>query len=244
MSSDIWLAVDESLADLFVGQDVGLQAALEDIGKAGMPPISVSPNVGKLLHLMVQMTGSRRILEIGTLGGYSTIWLARALPPDGVLVSLELRDEYAAVASQNVERAGLSDLVEIRTGAAKEGLAQLAVEKVDSFDFVFIDADREGYPDYLAGMLPPCRGGTIIVADNVVRDGAVFDDAQSDPILEGVRSFLSDIAANPRLSAAGIQLVGAKGYGSGQDREVLKRAAQVLRIGRHSMEVLRERETA
>ena len=212
MSSDIWLAVDESLADLFVGQDVGLQAALEDIGKAGMPPISVSPNVGKLLHLMVQMTGSRRILEIGTLGGYSTIWLARALPPDGVLVSLELRDEYAAVARQNVKRAGLSDLVEIRTCAAKEGLAQLAVEKVDSFDFVFIDADKEGYPDYLAGVLPLCRGGTIIVADNVVRDGAVFDDAQSDPILEGVRSFLSDIAANPRLSAAGIQLVGAKGY--------------------------------
>ena len=212
MSSDVWLAVDESLADLFVERDAGLEAALEATAEAGMPPIGVSRNLGKLLYLMVQMSGTRRILEIGTLGGYSTIWLARALPPDGVLISLELLDEYAAVARKNVKRAGLSDVVEIRVGAAKEGLAQLAAEDVDPFDFVFIDADKEGYSDYLAGALGVCRAGTVIVADNVVRDGAVFDDARSDPVLEGVRSFLDDVAANPRLSAVGIQLVGAKGY--------------------------------
>ena len=212
MSSDVWIAADQSLAGLFIERDVGLEAALEASRKAGLPPIAVSPNLGKLLYLMVQMTGTRRILEIGTLGGYSTIWLARALHPDGVLVSLELQGEYARIARQNVERAGLSDLVEIRVGAAKEALAQLATEDIDPFDFVFIDADKEAYPDYLAGALPLCHAGTVIVADNVVRDGAVFDAAQSDPVLEGIRGFLDAVAANPRLSAVGIQLVGAKGY--------------------------------
>ena len=212
MSSDVWIAADQSLADLFIERDVGLEAALEASSKAGLPPIAVSPNIGKLLYLMVQMTGTRRILEIGTLGGYSTIWLARALPPDGVLVSLELQGEYARIARRNVERAGLSDLVEIRVGAAKEALAQLAVENIEPFDFVFIDADKEAYPDYLAGALSLCHTGTVIVADNVVRDGAVFDAAQSDPVLEGIRGFLDDVAASPRLSAVGIQLVGAKGY--------------------------------
>jgi len=212
MSTDLWRAIDESLAELFVERDGGLDAVLEATSRAEMPRISISPNLGKLLYLMVQMAGSRRILEIGTLGGYSTIWLARALPRDGVLVSLELRDEYVSVARQNVERAGLSDRVEIRAGAAKEGLAQLAMEEAEPFDFVFIDADKEGYPDYLSGALPLCSSGAVIVADNVVRNGAVFDETRSDPDIEGIRAFLDDVAGNPRLSAVGIQLVGAKGY--------------------------------
>ncbi len=209
---DVWNTVDEALADLFVERDVDLEASLRAAEEADLPPISVSANLGKLLHLLVRMTGASRVLEIGTLGGYSTIWLGRALPPGGILVSLELLESHASVAARSIRAAGLSDVVDIRVGDAKETLERMAAEGAEPFDFVFIDADKEGYSAYLEGSLRLCRPGSVIVADNVVRNGAVFDDSRRDPVLDGVRSFLADVSANPRLSAVGLQLVGAKGY--------------------------------
>ena len=212
MSSDVWTAVDEALAAQLIKADEGLEAVLRASEEAGLPPIAVSPNLGRFLTLLVQMSGARRILEIGTLGGYSTIWLARGLPADGVLISLELMELHAEVARTNIGSAHLSAAVEIRVGPAKEGLAKLAAEGAEPFDFVFIDADKEGYSDYLAGALAVSRPGTVIVADNIVREGAVFDSTQSNSTLEGIRSFLDDVAASPHLSAVGLQLVGVKGY--------------------------------
>ncbi len=212
MTTERWLAVDEALADLFVAPDPALDGALASSTEAGLPEIAVSPNLGKFLALLVRVSGATRVLEIGTLGGYSTIWLARSLPPGGSLVSLELLDKHAEVARHNVAQAGLADRVTIRVGPAADSLRDLATEEAEPFDFVFLDADKEGYPEYLAGALPLSRPGTLIVADNVVRDGAVFDPAQSNPVLEGVRGFLRDLAANPRLTSVGLQIVGAKGY--------------------------------
>jgi predicted O-methyltransferase YrrM len=177
-----------------------------------MPEIAVSANLGKLLCLLVQISGSERVLEIGTLGGYSTIWLARGLPAAGSIVSLELLDDHAAVARQNLARAGVSEMVDILIGPAADSLAELIAADATPFDFIFLDADKESYPVYLERALALSRPGTLIVADNVVRKGAVFDASQSDPILEGVRRFLSDVSDRPNLSAVGLQLVGAKGY--------------------------------
>lgn len=212
MSNDEWLAVDEALADLFIGPDAALDAALASSVEAGMPEIAVSPNLGKLLSLLVQISGARRVLEVGTLGGYSTIWLARGLPADGALITLELMEEHAAVARQNMERAGLSDMATIRVGPAADSMRTLIDEGVDPFDFIFLDADKESYPTYLELALELSRPGTVIVADNIVREGRVFDPSQSDPALEGLRTFLQDLSANPRTSGVGLQLVGAKGY--------------------------------
>ena len=207
-----WVHVDEALADLLIEPDPDLDAALSVSEEAGLPAIAVSPNLGKFLALLVQISGARRVLEIGTLGGYSTIWLARALPAGGHLLSLELLESHAEVARRNLAVAGLSDVVEVRVGPASETLAALDAENTEHFDFIFIDADKEGYPQYLRGALALARPGTVIVADNIVRSGGVFDPDRTDPVLEGVRTFLADLSAEPRLSAAGLQIVGSKGY--------------------------------
>lgn len=212
MSSDPWLAADEALAELFVKPDAGLAEALVSSAEAGLPEIAVSPNLGKLLFLLVQISGAKRVLEIGTLGGYSTIWLARGLPPHGSLVSLELEERHAKVARRNLARTGLADIVSIEVGPATQSLAELIAAGAGPFDLIFIDADKENYPAYLEGALALSRPGSVIVADNVVREGAVFDAAQTNPVLEGIRTFLADVASNPRLSAVGLQLVGSKGY--------------------------------
>ena len=207
-----WTAVDRYLTDLLVPADAALAATLEESARAGLPPIAVSPTEGKLLHLLARVHGAREILEIGTLGGYSTIWLARALPPGGRLVTLELDPAHAEVARANVARAGLAGAVELRVGPALETLPRLAAEGRSPFDLVFLDADKGGYPAYLAWALRLTRRGSLIVADNVVRDGAVIDPASEDPNVLGVRRFLELLAAEPRVSATAVQTVGSKGY--------------------------------
>ncbi|MEJ7752216.1 MAG: O-methyltransferase [Candidatus Limnocylindrales bacterium] len=212
MSQDRWTAVDSYINDLLVRPDAALEAALEGSEAAGLPAIQVAANQGKLLHLLVRLQGARTILEVGTLGGYSTIWLARALPPDGRLVTLELDPTHAEVASANIARAGLVARVEVRVGPASESLSRLTQEGVEPFDMVFIDADKEGYPDYLDWALRLTRPGSLIVADNVVRGGAVMDPASSDPRVQAVRRFIELVAAEPCLDATVIQTVGSKGY--------------------------------
>ena len=216
MSEAQWTAVDRYLADLFVGSDPALDAALAASDAAGLPQIAVSPTHGKLLHILARsvMTnggpGARKILEIGTLGGYSTIWLARALPAGGRLISLEANPKHAEVSRANIARAGLAGKVEVRVGKALDTLPALTSEA--PFDLVFIDADKEGYCDYLAWSLKLTRPGSLIVADNVVRKGALADPANEDPLVQGVRRFTELVAAEPRVNATAIQTVGSKGY--------------------------------
>jgi predicted O-methyltransferase YrrM len=207
-----WTAVDHYLTDLFVPPDSVLEQALATSAEAGLPEIHVAPNQGKLLQLLAQLQGARNILEVGTLGGYSTIWLARALPRGGRLITLEASARHAEVARTNLDRAGLSDLVEVRLGQALDTLAELEAEGVDPFDLVFIDADKAGYADYFAWALRLTRQGSLIVADNVVRKGAVIDAASSDADVQGVRRFNEIVAAEPRISATAVQTVGSKGY--------------------------------
>ncbi len=212
MTQERWNAVDRYITDLLVPPDQALEAALEDSVVAGLPSIQVAANQGKLLHLLARLRSARTILEIGTLGGYSTIWLARALPVDGWLVTLELDPRHAEVARANIARAGLDERVEVRVGPASESLARLADHGDGRFDLVFIDADKEGYPDYLGWALRLTRPGSLIVADNVVRGGAVIDPADADPRVQAVRRFIELVAAEPRLDATVIQTVGSKGY--------------------------------
>lgn len=212
MSPDQWTAVDRYLTDLFVPPDAALEAALQDSAAAGLPAINVTPNQGKLLMLLAQVQGARNILEIGTLGGYSTIWLARALPKGGKLITLESEPKHAEVARKNIARAGLADSVEIRLGRALATLPDLAAERRDPFDFIFLDADKESYPDYLAWSLKLSRPGSLIIADNVVRKGDVIDRASPDPRVQGMRRFNELLAAESRVSATAIQWVGSKGY--------------------------------
>ena len=212
MSWELWDEVDRYTAGLLVGEDEILAGALAAGVEAGLPPIAVSPNQGKLLHLLARIHGASRILELGTLGGYSTIWMARALPGDGRLVTLELDPAYAAVAGASIERAGLSERVQIRVGPAADSLRALLQEGVERFDMVFIDADKQSTPEYFALALELCRAGGIIVVDNVVRDGAVADPASADTGAQGMRRFLELAAAEPRVSATTIQTVGSKGY--------------------------------
>ena len=211
MTEDRWTAVDRYLTDLLVPSDPALEDALGASEVAGLPQAQVAPNQGKLLHLLARIQGARRILEIGTLGGYSTIWLARALPPDGRLVTLEANPRHAKVARANLERAGLTEVVEVRVGPALETLPRLAAEAGGPFDLVFIDADKPSNPDYLSWALRLTRRGSLIVADNVVRGGAVLG-AGGDASVQGVRRFLELVAAEPRLTATAIQTVGSKGY--------------------------------
>jgi predicted O-methyltransferase YrrM len=207
-----WTAVDEFLAATLLTADPALDAALADNAAAGLPAIDVAPNQGKFLHLLARIANAHRILEVGTLGGYSTIWLARALPAGGRLVSLEVNPHHAAVAAANIARAGLAQLVDIRIGPALDTLAQLTAAGTEPFDFIFLDADKPPSPQYLAAALRLARPGTVIVADNVIREGKVIDADSPDPAAQGVRRMLQDMAANPRLSATALQTVGSKGW--------------------------------
>lgn len=212
MTHDQWTAVDQYLVELFAPSEAALDAALEATADAGMPLINVAPNQGKLLYLLARAHGVRSILEVGTLGGYSTIWLGRALPPDGRLITLELDPKHAAVARQNIQRAGLAAAVEVRVGPASASLAQLVEESVGPFDLVFIDADKPSTPDYLAWAMRLTRPGSLIIIDNVVRDGAVINADSDDPGVQGVRKALAALANDPRLVATALQTVGSKGY--------------------------------
>jgi len=209
---DTWSAVDGYVTDLFQLSDPDLEAALKATAEAGMPAINVAPNQGRLLEVLARSQGARRILEIGTLGGYSTIWLARALPEGGRLLSLEFEPKHAEVARANLARAGLDGIVEVRVGRAADSLAKLVDEGTEPFDLVFIDADKPGYPGYLDWSLKLTRPGSLIVADNVVRGGAVADPANRDDLLVAIRRFLERLATDPRLKATVIQTVGVKGY--------------------------------
>jgi predicted O-methyltransferase YrrM len=208
MSQELWTAVDRYITDLLVPADAALEKALQASVDAGMPAIAVSPNQGKLLMMLAQMLGARKILEIGTLGGYSTIWLARGLGPGGRLITLEADPKHAGVARSNIARAGLSAIVEVRLGCALDTLPMLE----GPFDLIFIDADKVSYPEYLQWAVRLTRAGSVIVADNVVRKGAVIDADSSDQNVQGVRRFNEILAAEARLSATTIQTVGSKGY--------------------------------
>jgi predicted O-methyltransferase YrrM len=207
-----WRAVDGYFAQMIVGADRALEQALESNAAAGLPKIDVAPTHGKLLYLLMRMAGARKALEIGALGGYSAIWIARALPPDGRLVTLEADERHARVAAQNIARAGLSEKVEIRVGPALGNLPKIEAEGVAPFDFVFIDADKSNNDNYLAWALRLSRPGTVIVVDNVVRDGAIVDRAPPDPGAAGIRRMFEIMAREPRLAATAIQTVGAKGW--------------------------------
>jgi predicted O-methyltransferase YrrM len=212
MTRKIWNAVESYLNEKLVPADATLQAALMNNIASGLPTIDVAPHEGKLLYLLAKMRSAKRILEIGTLGGYSTIWLARALPEDGSLITLELDPKHAEVATTNIAAAGLSSRVEVRLGPAQDSLAKLHAEGAKPFDFIFIDADKSGYPAYLDWSLRLSQPGTVIVADNVVREGGVIDAESKDASVQGVRRFLDQIATDPHLEATALQTVGSKGY--------------------------------
>jgi predicted O-methyltransferase YrrM len=212
MLQERWTAVDSYIGETLVPADPVLEAALRASAEAGLPPISVSPTQGKLLHLLAWAQRARQILEIGTLGGYSAIWLARALPLGGRLITLEADPRHAEVARANLAHAGLTDFAEVRVGPAQDTLPQLHAAGDGPFDLIFIDADKPSYPDYLSWSLELSRAGTMIIADNVVRDGAVADSASRDANVQGVRRFIEMMAAEPRVSATAIQTVGIKGY--------------------------------
>ncbi|MET9883189.1 O-methyltransferase [Streptomyces sp. NPDC006430] len=210
MTQQTWTAVDDYFDGLLVEEDAALVAAAADSEAAGLPAHQVAPNQGKLLNLLARIHGARRILEIGTLGGYSTIWLARALPPGGRLVTLEVDAQCADVAAANIARAGLADVVDIRRGRAVDLLPELS--DLAPFDLVFIDADKPSNPDYLKWALALTRPGSVIIGDNVVRDGAVVDPDSPDPRVQGVRRFTELISEHPKLTATALQTVGSKGY--------------------------------
>jgi predicted O-methyltransferase YrrM len=210
--TDRWNAVDRYLTGLLAPSDPVLEAVLEANAAAGLPPHDVSPTQGKLLHVLARAQGARRILEIGTLGGYSTIWLARALPAGGRLITLEADRRHAEVARANLTRAGLDQVVELRVGRAVDTLPQIAADGRGPFDLIFIDADKASNEQYLACALQLSRRGSVIVVDNVIRDGSVIDETSSDPTVQGARRGLELLAAEPRVSATAIQTVGSKGW--------------------------------
>jgi predicted O-methyltransferase YrrM len=212
MTEDQWTAVDRYFSESLLPNDAALEHALEAAAAAGLPAIAVSPNQGKLLQILAQIIGARLILEIGTLGGYSTIWLARGLSPGGRLITLEIDQQHADVARSNISRAGFQDVVEILVGNALDTLPRLAAERRGPFDFIFIDADKQNIPAYFEWALKLSRRGTVIVVDNVVRDGAVADPESTDASVKGVRRFVEQLAADSRASGTAIQTVGLKGY--------------------------------
>jgi len=212
MTQDIWTAVDDYITSSVVGHDPVLEGALERSAAAGLPAISVSPPQGKLLFLLARVMRARRILELGTLGGYSTIWLARALPRGGRVVTLELEPAHAAVAANNLRRANLARRVDIRVGPALETLDQLIAQAVKPFDLIFIDADKPRIPDYYERALALSRPGSMIIVDNVVRDGQLANASSDDANVLGVRRFHELLAHDERVSATTIQTVGTKGY--------------------------------
>jgi len=212
MTDQRWTATDQFLQAALLPPDPILDATLADARAAGLPPIDVAPTQGMLLHLLARLVDARRILEVGTLGGYSSIWLARALPADGRLISLELSARHAEVAEANLSRAGLAERVEIRVGRAADSLERLVAEGTEKFDLVFIDADKASNPLYLEQALLLTRTGSLIVVDNVVREGRVADESSSDPDIVGSRRVLQMMGSNPRLAATALQTVGVKGY--------------------------------
>jgi predicted O-methyltransferase YrrM len=212
MSEEQCEAVDRYLAERYAPGDDALVATLAANAAARLPPIAVSPTQGKLLQVLAQMIGARRILEIGTLGGYSSLWLAGALPADGRLITLELNARHAAVARSNFVRAGLADRIEVREGPALDSLSALLAEGAAPFDFFFIDADKVNSPNYVAWTIKLAHRGSVIVIDNVIREGAIVNARSRDPAVQGTRRLHDMLAAEPRLSATAIQTVGAKGY--------------------------------
>ncbi|MEV7938081.1 O-methyltransferase [Kitasatospora sp. NPDC088264] len=212
MTQSTWDAVDAYFSEQLVGHDPALDAAAAAADAAGLPKIAVAPNQGKLLHLLALTQGARRILEVGTLGGYSAIWLARALPADGTLITLEIDPKHAEVARGNIARAGLEKVAEVRLGRAADSLAALVEQGVEPFDLVFIDADKPSNPEYFRRALQLTRPGSLIIVDNVVRSGAVADADSTDPAVVGTRALHDLIAAEPRVTATSVQTVGSKGY--------------------------------
>lgn len=212
MSKEQWTAVDRFITDQLVPADPALDEALRASAAAGLPPINVAPNQGKLLMLLAKLQGARRILEIGTLGGYSTIWLARALPAGGKLITLEADAKHAEVAMANIARAGLDGVIELVLGPALETLPRVAAQNRGPFDLIFIDADKPSNPDYFAWALRLSRPGSLIIADNVVRDGAVIDAASREASIVGTRRLFEMIAAEKGVTATALQTVGSKGY--------------------------------
>ncbi len=208
----IWAQVDRQLGDLLAPHDASLAHSIEANQAAGLPLIDVPPLLGKFLHLMIRISGARRVVEIGTLGGDSTLWGARALPQGGRLITLELVPRHAEIARANLETAGVLDRVEIRVGPALDSLRLMRDSGSAPFDLIFIDADKEAMPEYLDWSLRLSHPGTVIIADNVVRDGKVLNAKTRDPHVRGVQRFLDLVAANPRLSATAIPTVGARGY--------------------------------
>jgi predicted O-methyltransferase YrrM len=210
MSKQLWTQVDDYTTDLLMPRDPVLNAALEASQAAGLPSINVSPSQGKLLMLLAQLAGASRILEIGTLGGYSTIWLARALPSGGRLITLEADPKHVDVALCNIARAGFTGMVDVRLGDARDSLRELAGE--DPFDLFFIDADKKSIPEYFEWAIKLSHRGSLIIVDNVIRDGGLIDAKSDDPSIQGVRRLHEVLAAEPRVSATTIQTVGSKGY--------------------------------
>ena len=212
MSRELWTAVDEYICSQLVPSDPVLDHVVESSVAAGLPPIAVTPNLGKLLYLLAKIRGAQKILEIGTLAGYSTIWLARALRAGGRLITLEADPKHAEISRNNIAQAGFADIVEVRLGDALESLPKLQAENCGPFDLIFVDAEKRENPDYFVWSLKLSKPGTILVFDNVVRDGAVIDPANTTPSVEGIRRFNELVAAEPRVTATAIQTVGSKGY--------------------------------
>lgn len=211
MTQKLWSKVEKYFGAM-IGEDEALKEALKDCKKAKLPPIGVAPNEGKLLMLVAQMVGARKVLEVGTLGGYSTIWLARGMAEGGKLITLEYQQKHAEVAKKNIARAGLEHAVEIRVGDANESMPRLASEGAGPFDLIFLDADKEGYTTYFEWSLKLSRRGTVIIADNVVRDGQVLKAKSKDAGVPGIRKFNRAVTAEKRVKATAIQTVGSKGY--------------------------------
>jgi predicted O-methyltransferase YrrM len=212
MSQELWTRVDNFIEEALIEPDPALAQALRASSEAGLPAIQVAPNQGKLLGLLAQAQGARAILEIGTLGGYSTIWLARALPPGGRLITLALEPKHAEVARANLATAGVSERVEVRVGRALDTLPLLASERCGPFDLIFIDADKQNISDYFGWALRLSRRGSLIIVDNVVRKGALIDASSGDPSVQGVRRLHALLAQERRVSATTVQTVGSKGY--------------------------------
>jgi predicted O-methyltransferase YrrM len=210
MSNDLWTAVDQYISTNLIPADPALEATLQANAEAKLPTIDVAPNQGKFLHLLARIQGAKRILEIGTLGGYSTIWMARALPPQGKLITLEVNPHHAEVAASNIARAGLTSLVEQRVGPALDSLAQLHAEDAAPFDFIFIDADKPNNPNYVDWAIRLSRPGTVIITDNVIREGAIIEADSTDPAVQGTRHLFEKLANDPRLDATALQTVGCK----------------------------------
>ena len=208
----LWTAVDQFITDSLIAPDAALDGALADSTAAGLPPINVTPSQGRFLQIIAQSMTARRILEVGTLGGYSTIWLARALPPGGLLITLEIDPRTAAVARANLKRAGLDKIVDVRIGPALATMKTLAAEAREPFDLVFIDADKQNNPEYFARALDLTHSGSLIIIDNAVREGTIIEADNRSPDVQGTRRVYQAMAAEKRVSATAIQTVGSKGY--------------------------------